>query len=111
MAEAPVYSSPGQLLMLRVALSVRLPGGLILSGNTGGGTKRGYCIRTRVVPREKLREEGVVVGQRLAGGSRVGGSLARCGEVGELVSGLLVLIPDFVGDGAWKSGDKSISHM
>lgn len=61
---------------------------------------RRYVVRTRVVPREKLGEEGVIVGQRLAGGSRIGGGLARSGEVGELIRRLLVLISDLVGDGA-----------
>lgn len=55
--------------------------------------------RTRVLPRQKLGEEGVVVGQRLAGGSRVGRCLARGGEVGELGAGLLVLLLALLGDG------------
>lgn len=57
-------------------------------------------VRTRVVPREKLGEEGVVVGQRLAGSSRVGWGLTRGSEIGELGRGLLVLVLDLVGDGA-----------
>lgn len=40
------------------------------------------------------------MGQRLAGGGRVGRSLARGREVGQLGGGLLVLVLDLLGDGA-----------
>ena len=43
--------------------------------------------RTRVVPRQELGEEGMVVRQRLAGGSWVVRGLARSSEVVELVRG------------------------
>lgn len=52
----------------------------------------------------------MVVGQRLASGSRVGGGLARGGEVGELGRGLLVLVHDLVGDGACERSGRSVSH-
>lgn len=60
----------------------------------------GWVVHTRVVPRQELGEEGVVVGQRLTGGSWVVGSLASSSQVGELIRGLLVLLLDLVGDGA-----------
>lgn len=60
----------------------------------------GGASLTRVVPREELREEGVVVRQRLAGNSRVGGSLARGSEVGELRRSLGALVLDILSDGA-----------
>ena len=41
------------------------------------------------------------MGQGLAGGSRVGRSLTGSSEVGELVGGLLVLVLDVLGNGAW----------
>lgn len=63
-------------------------------------------IRTRVLPRQELGEEGVVVGQRLAGGSWAVGSLAGGSQVGELVRGLLVLLLDLVGDGACREKGK-----
>lgn len=48
-------------------------------GNSGG---------TRVLPREELGKERVVVGEGLAGGSRLRGSPARGSEVAKLVGGL-----------------------
>lgn len=44
------------------------------------------------------------MGQRLAGGSRVGGGLAGGGEVGQLGAGLCVLIRDLLGDGTCRKG-------
>lgn len=64
----------------------------------GGWAEAGYQ-RTRVVPRQELGEEGVVVGQRLASNSGVGGRLARGGQVRELSGRLLVLLTGLVGDG------------
>lgn len=58
-------------------------------------------VRTRVVPREELGEEGMIVRQRLAGCGRVVGCLAGSVEVGELVRSLLVLFPDLVCNGAY----------
>lgn len=76
-------------------------------GDGGGvGNSRG----TRVVPRQELGEEGVVVGQRLAGGSWVVRNLARSGEVGELVRGFLVLLLDLVGDGAVGDRIEGVGH-
>lgn len=43
---------------------------------------RGRAKLTRVLPREELREKGVVVCERLAGGRRVGRGLARGRQVG-----------------------------
>lgn len=65
----------------------------------GGETGSLGRIRTGVVPRQELGEEGVVVGQRLAGGGGVVGSLTGRGERGQLSSGLLVLLLGLVGDG------------
>lgn len=67
-----------------------------------------YCLRyvgkcgllTRVIPREKLGEERVVVGQGLAGSSRVGWSSAGSGEVGQLGSGLRMLVLGILSNGA-----------
>lgn len=46
--------------------------------------ERGSKARTRVAPRQELREERVVVCQRLAGGSRIRGRMAGSGKVGNL---------------------------
>lgn len=64
--------------------------------------------RTRVLPRQKLGEEGVVVGQGLAGGSRVRRCLARGGQVGELGAGLLVLLLTLLSDGTCGKGAVSL---
>lgn len=56
--------------------------------------------RTRVLPRQELREEGVVVCQGLASGSRVGGCPARGSKVGELVASFLSMVLHVLGNGA-----------
>lgn len=48
------------------------------------------------------------MGQRLAGGGRVGGCLARGGEVGELGAGLLVVLLALLGDGTCGRGVVSL---
>lgn len=65
-------------------------------------------VRTRILPRQELGEERVVVSQRLAGGSWVGGSLTRGGEVGQLGAGLCMLLGDLLGNGACGTGAKSV---
>ena len=62
--------------------------------------QKDWFARTRVVPRQELREEGVVVCQRLARGSGSGRGLASSGEVGELVGRLCGLVLDVLGDRA-----------
>lgn len=56
-------------------------------------------VRTRVIPRQELGKEGVVVRQGLASGSRVGRGLASSRKVGQLGCGSLVLIRDLLGNG------------
>lgn len=55
------------------------------------------------------------MGQRLAGGGGVGGSLTRSGEGGQLSSGLLVLLLGLVGDGTcsklWVSNQQRWQHL
>lgn len=75
------------------------------------GQWRFRVARTRILPGQKLGEEGVVVGQRLAGGSRFGGCLARGREVGELGTSLLVLLLTLLGNGTcgkkeWSACDR-----
>lgn len=43
----------------------------------------------------------MVVGERLAGGSRVSRRATSSGQVGELVGGLLCVIHDVLSDGAY----------
>jgi hypothetical protein len=76
---------------------------LRLSGRQVGTfywAKRQKAAHTRVVPREKLREERVVMRQRLAGSSRIGGSLARSSEVGKLRRSFGALVLDILSDRA-----------
>jgi len=60
--------------------------------------------RTRVLPRQKLGEERVVVCQGLAGGSGVGRCPAGGSEVGELIAGLLSVVLDVLGNRAYGLG-------
>lgn len=57
-------------------------------------------VRTRVVPREELGEEGMVVRQRLTGRGGIVRCLAGSVEVGELIRSFLVLLSDLVCNGA-----------
>lgn len=57
---------------------------------------------TRVVPRQELVEEGVVVRQGLAVGSRSLGGLARGSEVGEFRRGLGSMVLDILRNGSCK---------
>lgn len=71
-------------------------------GNGGG---------TRVLPAEERVEQGVVVGEVLASGSLAVGSLAGCGQVGELVLGGGGLSAGLVGDGAVGNGLDSLGVL
>lgn len=55
---------------------------------------------TWVLPGEELGEEGVVVGERLASSSGAGWRLSGSSKVGQLVSGLVGLILDVLGNGS-----------
>lgn len=55
---------------------------------------------TRVVPRQELREKGVVVSERLASGSGSRGSASSSSQVGELVGSLLSVVVDVLRNGA-----------
>lgn len=92
--------------MCSVCQSCSMPGSLVTLAPLG--LSRAVCVgkavvsgvvRTRVLPRQELGEEGVVVGQRLAGDRWVGGGLAGGGEVGQLGAGLCVLLRDLLGNG------------
>lgn len=67
-------------------------------------------VHTRVLPREELGEEGVIVSQRLAGGSWVGGSLTRGGEVRQLGAGLCMLLRDLLGNGTCGTGQSQFGE-
>ena len=60
---------------------------------------------TGVVPRQQLREERVVVCQRLAGCRRIRGSVTGGGQVGHLGGRLCGLVLDILSDGAWNEGE------
>jgi hypothetical protein len=55
---------------------------------------------TRVVPGEELGEEGVVMCERLAGGSGSRGSATSSSKVGELATSLLSMVVDVLSNGA-----------
>jgi hypothetical protein len=77
---------------------------IALEGNEAGKKDAGDSSgerdgsRTRVLPAEERVEEGVVVGQVLAGSSLAVGSLAGSSQVGELVLGVGSLKASLVGD-------------
>jgi hypothetical protein len=64
-------------------------------------TAEALDVLTRVVPGQQLVEEGVVVRQRLAGGSSVAGGLARRSEVGKLGGGPGRVVLDALRNGAF----------
>lgn len=68
--------------------------------NAGDNGGEGDGSRARVLPAEERVEQGVVVGQVLAGGSLPVGRLASSGQVGELVLGDISLSAGLVGDRA-----------
>jgi hypothetical protein len=60
-------------------------------------------MHTRVAPGQELREEGVVVCQRLAGGRCVAGGVAGSGQVRHLGRRLCGLIHDVLGYRTWRN--------
>ena len=72
--------------------------------NAGDDGGEGNGGGTGVLPAEERVEQGVVVGEVLAGGSLALGSLAGCGQVGELVLGGGGLSAGLVGDRAVGNG-------
>jgi len=70
------------------------------SKNKGDGGHVGNTGSSRVVPRQELREKGVVVSERLASGSGSRGSASSSSEVGELVGSLLSVVVDVLRNGA-----------
>ena len=66
---------------------------------------------TGVIPREQLREEGVIVGQRLARGGRVGRGLPSGGQVVELAASLGRLVLYVLGNRACGQSEPSSQQV
>ena len=79
-------------------------------GAFSGGRRRVLGVLTRVVPRQQLREEGVVVRQLLARGGAVRRGLAGGGEGGQLAGCLCVLVPNILGKRACVGGKWLVSR-
>lgn len=79
---------------------IALDGDVAGEKNAGDNGGEGDGSRARVLPAEERVEQGMVVGQVLAGGSLPVGCLAGSGQVGELVLGDGGLSAGLVGDRA-----------